>query len=147
MNAYALILIARTLHVVSSVIWAGFVMLVGFWFVGPHVHRGPEASHRLRQAMVNRGARVVAPAALVSAASGFYLFHALHGETWSREFVLSSGAFAAVLSFFVGALGSGPPERRLAQLDASKAQGHESPASLAEIAALERRVTITARVT
>jgi hypothetical protein len=147
MNTYELILIARTLHVVSSVVWAGFVMLIGFWFVGPHVHGGPRESRWLRQGMVDRGAPIVAPAALVSVLSGLYLFRALHaGPSW-HELILISGAFSAVLSFFVGALGSGPPERRLARIDSEQKGDHVGPAVQAEIARLERRVTISARVT
>lgn len=148
MTGTALVLIARALHVVSSAVWAGFVMLIGFWFVGSNVADGPERSRWLRQGMVNRGARIVAPAAVVSLLSGLYLFNTLHRGTWSKaEFALGFGAIAAVMSFFVGAIGSGPAEKRLAQLDAAKARGESSRGALAEVAALERRVLITARLT
>src|SRR5262245_1754898 len=148
MTGAAIVLIARALHVVSSVIWAGFVMLVGFWFVGSEVSDGPERSRWLRQTMVNRGSRIVAPAAVVSLLSGLYLFSTLHRGTWSKpEFMLGFGAFASVVSFFVGAIGSGPAEKRLAQLDAAKARGEWSREALAEVGALERRVLITARLT
>jgi hypothetical protein len=123
-------------------------MLVGFWFVGPAVDRGPERSRRLRQAIVNRGARVVGPAALLSLASGLYLFRNLHGGGWSRaEFALAFGSFAAVLSFFTGAIGSGPAEKRLAQLDVVATRGDGGTGDAGEIAALERRVRISARGT
>ena len=56
MTGTAPVLIARALHVVGSVVWAGFVMLIGFWFLGSNVADGPERSRWLRQAMVNRGA-------------------------------------------------------------------------------------------
>ena len=147
MTVTTLILLARVLHIVSSTVWAGFVMLVGFWFIGPHIDGDPDRARRLRQTMVNRAASLVAPAALVSVASGLYLFRTLHGGAWSRaDLVLAVGAITAVLSFLVGAIGTGPPERRLAQLDALVARGAARTAEVAEIAALERRVQLAARV-
>lgn len=96
--------------------------------------------------MVNRGGRIVAPAAIVSLVSGLYPFRSLHDRSWSEaEFVLGFGAFAAVLSFFVGAIGSGPAEKRLAQLHAARTQGEGNPEMQGEVAALERRVLVTAR--
>src|SRR5262245_10264246 len=119
----ALILLARVLHIVSSTVWAGFVMLVGFWFIGPHIDGDPDRARRLRQTMVNRAASLVAPAALVSVASGLYLFRTLHGGAWSRaDLVLAGGAITAALLLLVGASDAGALESRLGQLGAHVAR-------------------------
>ena len=53
MTGAAFVLIAHALRAVNSAVWAGFVMLVGFWFVGSEVADGPKRSRWLRQEMVN----------------------------------------------------------------------------------------------
>lgn len=145
MAAVALIIIARALHVVSSVVWAGFVMIAGFVLVRTPKDMRPEDARRIRQSAVSRAARIVAPAAIVSLVSGLYLFSALHaGVRTPTEMALGVGAASAVLSFFVGPLGSGGPERELARLDAQRAL---SAAETAKIRRLNARVVISARVT
>lgn len=83
----------------------------------------------------------MAPAAVVSLLSGLYLYHALHGGLQSRaEAALAIGAFSAVLSFFVGAIGRREPSRQPARLDSLAAP---SAADLKEIERLDRRVMWT----
>jgi uncharacterized membrane protein len=146
MTTMTVIIIARIAHVVSSTIWAGFVIIAGFVLV--NVPRGtrPAEARRIRQSAIGRAARVVAPAAVISLLSGLYLFSALHAGARSlTEIALAAGAASAVLSFFVGAIGSGRPERELEALDAlSDAQ---SPAEALRSKALERRVVVSARAT
>ena len=106
------------------------------------------SSRSLPPRTATRGARIVAPAAIVSLASGLYLFSTLHaGAHALTEIMLGAGALAAVLSFVVGAVGSGPAERRLARLDQARAAGVFSEADAQTVAKLDRRVVITARLT
>jgi uncharacterized membrane protein len=145
MSTFALIIIARILHIVSSTAWAGFVIIAGLALLGVPRGMAPEEARRVRRSTIGRAAQVVAPAAIVSLLSGLYLFSALHaGVHTATEIALGAGAFSAVLSFFAGAIGSRGPERQLAKLDALTAP---SAADTARIEALNRRVVFTGRMT
>jgi uncharacterized membrane protein len=140
-----LIIVARILHIASSTVWAGFVIIAGFVLVDTPRNMKPEEARRVRQNAVGRAARVVGPAAIVSLLSGLYLFGTLHaGGHRTADIALAAGALSAVLSFFVGAVGSGGPERQLAKLDGLSTR---SGAETERIAALNRRVILSARVT
>ncbi len=105
MTAITLIITARIVHVVSSTIWAGFVIIAGVVLVDAPHGTTAEDARRVRRSAINRAARVVAPAAIVSLLSGLYLFSALHaGARTPTEIALAIGALAAVLSFFIKAL-------------------------------------------
>src|SRR5438067_93278 len=118
MNIIALVVIARILHVVSSVIWAGFVIVAGLILVKTPLDMQPENARRIRQNVVSRVSGVVASSALISLLSGLYLYSSLHaGARSPTEIALGIGAISAVLSFLVGAIGSGQAERQLAKLD------------------------------
>jgi uncharacterized membrane protein len=145
MSTFTLIIAARVLHVVSSTVWAGFVMVAGFVLVNSPRGLKAEEARRVRQSAISRAARVVAPAAVISLLSGLYLFSTLHaGQRSPTEIALGIGALLAVLSFFVGAIGSGRPERQLARLDAQSAR---SPSESARVELLDRRVVLTGRAT
>jgi hypothetical protein len=93
--------------------------------------------------------RLAAPhvwsAAIISLLSGVYLLATLHaGSRTPTEIALAVGALSAILSFFVGAIGSGVPERQLAKLDELSTR---SPTETERIAALNRRVVVSVRVT
>ncbi len=144
MATITLVIIARIMHIVSSTIWAGFVIIAGGVLVDASHGTTAENARRVRRSVISRAAYVVAPAAIVSLLSGLYLFSALHGGALTpTETALGIGALAAVLSFFVGALGSGGPERQLAKLDALGAA--QSPADAAKINALNGRVIASGR--
>ena len=140
-------MIARAVHVRASVLWAGFVIIVAAAIVGTP-RGGPNSCSAHPPIDGSRGARIVGPAAAVSLVSGLYLFSALHTRTHTiTEAVLSLGALTAVLSFFVGAIGSGPAERRLARLDQARAAGAFTEADAQIASKLDKRVVITARLT
>jgi len=144
----SVIILARAVHVLSGVIWAGFAIIVGLALVGVPAGETPHAARHARRSMVNRGLRIVAPAAILTLLSGAYLFSALHrGGGAPGEIALLLGAVSAVLALIVGAIGNGLPERRLAKLDETAARTRLSPEMSAEVAALDRRVVFSARVT
>jgi hypothetical protein len=60
--------------------------------------------------------------------------------------VLAVGGVAAVISFLVGAIGTGHPERRLAQLDALVERGSASQRDCDQIVALEQPVQLASRI-
>lgn len=137
-----LIVTARAAHILSSTVWAGFVIPVGLLFVGSG------ASRILRQAMVNRTAPVVAVAAVVSLISGIYLFVSLHkGGHGPAESALGIGAAAAVLSFLIGAFFDGPLEKTLARLDKEAAtHGNASTEISQAVVSLEKRAVFFSRL-
>ena len=144
----SLVIIARAVHVLSGVIWAGFAIIVGLVLVGVPAGETPQSARHARRSMVSRGLRIVAPAAVLTLLSGAYLFSALHGSGGSPgEIALLLGAVSAVLSLIVGAVGNGLPERRLAKLDETAARTRLSPEMSAEVAVLDRRAVFSARVT
>jgi hypothetical protein len=148
MTGLTLVVIARAVHILASVVWAGFVIVIAAAIVGTPRGEDPIAARRIRQSTVSRGARIVGPAAAVSLVSGLYLFSALHTGTHTiTEAALSLGALTAVLSFFVGAIGSGPAERRLARLDQARVVGAFTEADAQLASKLDKRVVITARLT
>jgi len=146
MSDLILVLAVRSVHILSSVLWAGFVILVGFWFMKSSPD--PAKSRALRQSMVNHGAKIIAPAAVFSLLTGIYLFRHLHSGAWmNAEKVLALGAATAVISFFTGAIGSGPAEKKLAKMDVARSQGRLTSQMESEIEGLEHRVKISARLT
>jgi uncharacterized membrane protein len=148
MAGMTLIVVARALHIVASVVWAGFVIVIAVAIVGTPRGDSPIDARRIRQSVVSRGARIVAPAAVVSLLSGLYLFATVHAGAHSfTETLLALGAASAVLSFFVGAVGSGPAERRLARLDQATAAGTRSERDAQTVLKFNQRVVITARLT
>jgi uncharacterized membrane protein len=139
------IIVARILHIASSTVWAGFVIIAGLVLVDTPRSMKPEDARRVRQNAVGRAARIVGPAAVISLLSGVYLFATLHaGGRAPTEIALAVGALSAVLSFFLGAIGTGRPERQLAKLEELSTP---SPTEAKSIAALNRRVILFARVT
>jgi uncharacterized membrane protein len=145
MTAFTLIILARVLHIVSSTVWAGFAIVAGLVLVNTAGTLKAEEARRMRQSAISRASRAVAPAAIISLLSGIYLFSTLHtGQRSPTEIALGIGALLAVLSFFVGAIGSGGPERQLARLDA---QSTRSPSESAQVEALDRRVVLAGRAT
>jgi uncharacterized membrane protein len=148
MTGLTLIVIARALHIIGSVVWACFVIVIAAAIVSTPRGESAVDARRIRQSVVGRGARIVAPAAAISLVSGLYLFYAIHTGVHSlTEAVLGVGASTAVLSFFVGAIGSGPAERRLARLDQAKATGGLIETDAHTVAKLDRRVVVTSRLT
>jgi hypothetical protein len=145
MTPITLLLLARVLHILSSTLWAGFVIIAGLTLMtGPRDLSAAEA-RRMRRDTIGRAAQVVAPSAVVSLLSGLYLFGTVHaGQHTPTEIALGIGALAAVASFFVGAIGSGGPERQLAKLDKLS---NRSSSETATTQALDRRVLITGRAT
>jgi hypothetical protein len=106
-TSITLIVLARAFHIISSVVWAGFVIVVAAAIVSTPRGESPVEARRIRRSAVSRGTRIVAPAAAASLVSGLYLFHALHTGAHSlTEAALGIGASTAVASFFVGAIGS-----------------------------------------
>ncbi|HEV2112196.1 MAG TPA: hypothetical protein VGT99_12635 [Gammaproteobacteria bacterium] len=133
-----LILVARAIHILAGVYWAGAM----FVFAGsllPAMRKGAPA---LVPVMKQIGMRT-GIAGLLTVLAGIYLFAALHSQDESLGGkLLGIGAVAAVLAFLIALLVNMPAGRKLAKLHASPpAKDQERVA-----AALQARVVLGARL-
>jgi len=134
MSSVALILLARAIHILGGVFWAGSTFLLT-WVIFPigAQHAADGASRWI--AMIGRKAGPMSGiSALLTVLSGIYLMMVLHpGDRSTSGMVLQAGAVAAVLSFFVGFLVGRPAGQKLLQLT----QQQSATASAAELAQRE----------
>jgi uncharacterized membrane protein len=104
MDSIGLILVARGVHVLGGVVWAGFVLMA--WLIMPVLAKHQDQAKLLP--------RLMGPAALLTLLSGIYLMATLHpGDTSNTGLALKVGALAAFLSIVVGAALIGPRSNKL----------------------------------
>lgn len=142
MSSITLIAVARAIHILGGVAWAG-AMLVAAGAVLPLVARhGHEGAGRWLGMVMQNAGRMGGIGALLTVVSGIYLFAVLHpGDASSSGIVLMSGAVAAVASMAVGFFINRPAALRMEKLNTGRPAGQApSPEVQAEIAALTRRV-------
>jgi len=137
-----LILIARAIHILSGVYWAGSIFVVAGTLLP--AMRNPGAGPVLGPVMKGLGMRV-GIAALLTIFAGLYLMAALHPHDSSPSgIVLGVGAAAAVLAFLVALVISMPSGRKLAALLAAKDLAAEEKNR--QMAVLQGRVALAARL-
>ena len=147
MTTVALILLARAVHILGGVFWAGSTFLLT-WVIFPiGARHGAEDAMRWVGMIGRRAGPVSGISALLTVLSGIYLMVVLHPhDTSASGLVLQAGAVAAVLSFFVGFLVGRPAGQKLLQL----AEQQSSAPSVAEVAqreALRERAAISSKLT
>jgi uncharacterized membrane protein len=147
MTSVALILLARAVHILGGVSWAGSTFLLS-WVVFPIGARHAADGASRWVAMIGRKAGPVSGiSALLTVLSGIYLMMVLHPEDRSVSgMVLQAGAVAAVLSFFVGFFVGRPAGQKLQQLDEQRSSAPSS-AELAQREALRKRAAISSKLT
>lgn len=149
MNELSLIVLARAVHVLSGVAWAGATFIMA-GVVAPLLARhAAEGAGRWLSLVGRRAARVSLIAALLTIVSGIYLFATLHHHDDSASArVLAAGAVAALLSLAVTLLIGRPAGQALFKLQAGAAEGAPpSTETQQRIAALRQRAMISGRVT
>jgi uncharacterized membrane protein len=140
------IVLARAIHVMSGVIWAGGIFLMAIVIVPLLARHGGEGAGRWLGLAGRRTGLAVATSAPLAILSGTYLFATLHPHDQSAGgVVLKAGAAAALLSAAVGVLVSRTAGRRLLQLTSAQ-QAKPSPEAAREMAALRMRIAVSARV-
>lgn len=136
-----LIVLARAIHILAGVYWAGAM----FVFVGsllPAMRSG--GGPALVPVMKGIGMRT-GIAAILTILAGIYLFAGLHAHDDSTgSKVLGIGATAAILAFIVAFFVNMPAGRKLAKLNANPPADPQQRAQQA--AALQSRVTLGARL-
>ena len=153
MDAHALVLGLRLLHVVGGVFWVG-AMTVLAWFLFPAVRAaGPDGGRVMQQVMdVRRLGMWLGIGGGLTVLSGLGLFarfaSATHGA-WVRTNAgmgYSIGAAAALLGMGIG-LGVGMRSMLRVQRIAAEAAGSPSAAQAAEMERLQARAASAAKLT
>jgi uncharacterized membrane protein len=103
MTSVAIILLARAIHILGGVLWAGSTFLMT-WVIFPIGAKHADEGAGQWVAMIRRkGGPIAGIAAMLTVLSGIYLMITLHPADRSVSgMVLQTGALAAVLSFGAG---------------------------------------------
>jgi uncharacterized membrane protein len=144
MTTVTLLLLARVLHILGGVIWAGCMFALSFAIIPIGARHADEGAGRWTALVASKLGPASGIAALVTVLSGIYLFATLHaGDTSAAGVVLGSGAIAAVLSFIVGVLVGRPAGMQMARLQSAASK---SATDLGKLASLGRRAALSSRV-
>jgi uncharacterized membrane protein len=147
-----LIVLARAIHVMAGVAWAGVTFTFASMIVPSAVRPNSEITAHPTTLIGRRVGPVFGISSLLTVLSGIYLFAALHPtDSSAGGLVLRAGALAALLSLVVGFLVGQPAGRRLAQLT-SLAERNASTAAAGQdlaplISRLRQRAALSARLT
>jgi uncharacterized membrane protein len=143
-----LIVLARAVHVIAGVAWAGATFMLASVIMPIAMRHGAEGAGRWMGLVARRAGMSSMIAALLTVLSGIYLFAALHGQDASTgALVLKTGALAALLSIGVGILLARPAGMELGRLQQTLAPGSAPEAdTLRRIDVLRRRQLIGLRV-
>lgn len=146
MTTVAFILLARAVHILGGVFWAGSTFLLT-WVIFPIGARHAAEGAGRWVGMIGRKAGPVSGiSALLTILTGIYLMMALHPhDTSASGLVLQVGAVAAVLSFFVGFFVGRPAGQKLLQLNEQQSSA-SSPTDLAQREALRKRAAMSSIV-
>jgi hypothetical protein len=132
-----LIAIARAIHILSGVIWAGFAIVLAA-LVMPNL--APEGRPAIGAYMAKSGTRLVGSAAGLTFLSGVYLMIRLHwGDRSAMGATLGIGALLAITAMIVGGTVSGRAAAQLAKLP-------PGPESAAKAMALRERLQLGGRI-
>jgi hypothetical protein len=132
------IAITRAIHILSGIIWAGFVVVLAT-LVLPNL--AAEGRGAFGQYMAKSGSRIAGIAAALTLLSGLYLMFRLHsGDHSATAATLGMGALLAIIASITGATISGGAARQLAKLT-------PGPESAAKANALRDRLILGGRIT
>jgi uncharacterized membrane protein len=147
MFTVALILLARALHIVGGVIWAGSTFLLT-WVIFPiGARHAAEGAGRWVGMIARKAGPMSGISALLTILSGIYLMLVIHpGDRSTGGLVLQAGAVAAVLSFFVGFFFGRPAGQKLLQLTEQQSST-PSAAELAQREGLRKRAAVSSVTT
>ena len=142
------IALARTVHVVAGVAWAGATFLLAAVIVPIAVRHGAEGAGRWTGMIARRIGPMSGISALLTVLSGIFLFAVLHPNDSSvGGLVLRAGAIAALLSLAVGFVVARPAGLELEKLNRqSLPASAASPDVLQQMSGLGRRTVLSSRL-
>jgi len=145
MSESAFIVLARAVHVLAGVGWAGTAFMLAVVLV-PLAQGGADGAGSWLGPVARRAGPLSGACALLTVLSGVYLFAVLHPHDESAGgLVLKAGAAAALLALAVGVLVGRPAGRRLANLQQALGAA-PGPETLAQLPALRQRAALSARL-
>ncbi len=144
-----LIVLARVVHVMAGVIWAGATFVLAAVIVPIAARYGTEGAGRWSAMVAGRVGPISGISALLTVLSGSYLFATLHSNDSSAAgFVLKVGAVAAFLSLAVGFLIGRPTGQKLARLSEQQSLAAAPSADvLRRMSGLRLRAELSSRFT
>jgi uncharacterized membrane protein len=147
MSEVAFIVLARAIHVMSGVTWAGTAFVLATVIAPVSVPKGSDAPGPLLGIVARRAGALSGVAAVLTVLSGIFLFAILHPHDNSVSgLVLKSGATAALLALAVGLLISRPAGLGIARLHASLDGTALSQEAVQQLSRLRTRTVLSARV-
>jgi uncharacterized membrane protein len=147
MTTVALILLARALHILGGVTWAGSMFLLT-WVIFPiGAQHAADGAGRWVATIARKAGPVTGISAMLTVLTGIYLMIVVHpGDRSAGGLVLQAGALAAILSFFTGIFIGRPAGQKLMQL-MQQQSATPSPAELAEREGLRKRAAFGSALT
>ena len=144
-----LIALARAIHVMAGVAWAGAMFVLAGVIMPIAIGHGAEGAGRWTGMISRRLGLMSSISALFTILSGIYLFAVLHANDSSAGgMVLKTGAVAALLSLAVGVLVGRPAGLQLAKLSEQKSPtAVPAPDVLQQLSALRKRAVLSSRLT
>ncbi|MDH5196799.1 MAG: DUF1772 domain-containing protein [Gemmatimonadota bacterium] len=142
------IVIARLLHVVLGVFWAGTMIFTALFLVPAMAEAGPDAAKVMAGIQRRRFMDVMPVVALVTIVSGLWLFWRISGgfdPAWSRSrmgMAYGIGAVLALVAFGIGVGIMRPTMMRIGSIVGQAAQATDSAQRdtlMAPVPALRRR--------
>jgi len=137
------IVLARAIHILAGVAWAGAAVMMAVAIVPILLRHGADGAGRWLGMAAMRAGIISGISALLTILSGIYLFVVLHaGDDTAGGRVLGAGAVAALLSLAVGILMGRPAGMKLAKM---QQEGNASAVAPEQVRALQARVLISSR--
>jgi uncharacterized membrane protein len=144
-----LIVLARVVHVMAGVIWAGATFVLAAVIAPIAARHSAEGAGRWTSMVAGRVGPILGISALLTVLSGSYLFATLHSNDGSAAgLVLKVGAVAAFLSLVIGFLIGRPTGLKLARLSEQHLLAAAPPADvLQKLSGLRLRAALSSRLT
>jgi uncharacterized membrane protein len=147
MSEVPFIVLARAIHVMSGVTWAGAAFVLATAIIPVLVPNGADNSAPWLATVARRAGALSGISAMLTVLSGFFLFAVLHPHDNSvSALVLKSGMMAALLSLAVGVLIGRPAGLGIARVYASRDGTALSPEATRQLSRLHARTLLSARV-
>jgi uncharacterized membrane protein len=142
------VVLARAVHVMAGVAWAGAMFLLAAVILPIAARHGAEGAGRWTGMIARRIGPMSGISALLTVLSGIYLFAVLHpNDSSAGGLVLRTGAIAALLSLAVGFLVARPAGIELEKLNQRNLPASPaSPDVLRQMSGLARRTVLSSRL-
>jgi len=149
MSELTLIVLARAVHVMAGVAWAGAMFVMALVVMPLASRYADQGAGRWLGMVVQRAGQLSGISAMLTVLSGIYLFAVLHAHDDSASgLVLKAGAVAAVVSMVLGIVVGRRTGMELVRLEAENpTDAAATAARAARLATLRSRAKLSTRLT